>query len=329
MQLKYIIIFIPLFIQSIVVSFSQKELEVMNPNTDEIDLLYFKGGEIHASAFTNPNIENSIHTDSLLKQFYPGAFYRYNFSETDTISVVLWYCNDASPEIMMINEYNEDSLIFIDTLLYDTRLLMSQQFTNSQKQQCAWVAFNTTEAQIDFLLTGRFCSGILSLAYLKMIENKWSVVDFNKAIGFHGMFCMSPAPEIIEYQKGKQGLQLIDYNGGAGGPYFGSLTLFDQINGKIEELITIPLSHLSETLKCGWETKIELSNSLKENEILIVTTGKINRDEFTEVCGELTILPKEIVNELTKKKEFSFSIQRIYTLVNNTYELSSTHFKTL
>jgi len=206
---------------------------------------------------------------------------------------------------------------------------MCQPFTKSPNQHFAWVAFNTTSAQVDFLLTGRFCSGLLSLAYLKQTDNQWNVVDFNKAIGYHGMFCKSPAPEMIEYKKGTFGLQLIDYNGGAGGPYFGSLSLFDIMDSTITELISIPLSHLSETLKCGWESKIEMSDSLKSNEIMIVTEGKIDKKEFTEECGDLDILPNEIIKALSKKREFKFSIQRIYKLTNNKYELTNTHFKIL
>ncbi len=143
------------------------------------------------------------------------------------------------------------------------------------------------------------------------------------------MFCKSPAPEMIEYKKGTFGLQLIDYNGGAGGPYFGSLSLFDIMDSTITELISIPLSHLSETLKCGWESKIEMSDSLKSNEIMIVTEGKIDKKEFTEECGDLDILPNEIIKALSKKREFKFSIQRIYKLTNNKYELTNTHFKIL
>lgn len=329
MNLKCAIFCFFIFVQSIITSYSQKELEVINLDSIGADFLYFKGGEIQVSSFNHPIIGNTLHPDSLLKQFYPGAFYRYNIYETDTLSVVLWYCNDATPELLMINEYNEDTLVFIDSLLYDTRLLMYQEFVHSDKKHYAWVAFNTTEAQADFMLTGRFCSGILSLALIRQDEKGWSVVDFDKAIGFYGMFCMSPIPEVVEYRKGVHGLKLVDFNGGAGGPYFGSLTLFDQVDGKITELLTVPLSHLSETLKCNWETKIMLADSLIKNEIMLITEGEIDRDEFMEVCGELDLLPKEMVDAFAKKKAFSFSIQRIYKLVNNTYKLSSTHFKTL
>jgi hypothetical protein len=329
MNVKNLIFFSIILFNACFSGYSQKELEVLNPKSDSLGFLYYKGGEIKSNAFSQPKIIVSIHPDSLLKSFYPGAFYRYNIYETDTISVVLWYCNDAKPELIQINEFDEDSLRFIDTVLYDTRLLMCDTFTDNLHQKFAWVALNTTPAQADFLLTGRFCSGILSLALLKLNGDVWSVVNFDKAFGTYGMFCMSPTPKLVEYRKGGYGLKLINYIGGFGGPFWGSYSLLDEVEGKVQEILFLDGANFEYEDSCSWETNLVLSDTLQNDELMLVTKGNINREKFLEIEETLTSLPTELATVLKKKKNISFSIQRTYKLVNHKYELKSTQYKTL
>ncbi len=312
------------FSYSLFSAYSQKELEMMNDS----NATYLKGGLIKSKVFNQPKLIKSIHPDSLLKSFYPGAFYRYPFFDTDTFSVVLWYCDDAKPELTVNNDFEEDTLKFIDTVLYDSRFVMCDTYTDSLSSKYAWVAMNTTEAQPDLLLTGRFCSGILSLALLKLYENGWSSVDFNIAMGTYGMFCMSPKPEIVEYKKGAHGLQMVNYIGGFGGPFWGSYSLFDCIDGKITELLLLDMAGFEYDESCSWDTKITKADSLKGDELMLVTEGKIDKDKYTE-NEDLNSLPTELVAALEKKKNLSFSIQRIYKWVGHKYELRSTRYKIL
>lgn len=307
---------------------SQKRLEVINTKLDASNSLYYNGGEIKSSYFGRPKTILSIHPDSLLKSFYPGAFYRYNIYETDTISVVLWYCNDAIPELIQMNEFVEDSLWFIDTVLYDTRFLMCDTFTDHSNHKFAWVAMNTTEAQADFLLTGRFCSGILSLALLQFNGNSWSEVAFDKNFGAFGMFCMSPTPRLVNYGKEDHGLEMVEYFGGPGGPFWGSYSLIDYVNGKFQKILQLDGANFEYMDDCSWKTSLVLSDTLKNDELMLVTKGNINRQKLLEDDETLlSSLPVELATALKKKKNLSFSIQRIYKRENRNYELKSTQYK--
>ncbi len=308
-------------------AYSQKKLEVVNPKTDSLNYLYFQGGEIKANHFDHPKPIFSIHPDSLLKSFYPGAFYRYNIYETDTISVVLWYCNDAKRELIQLNEFVEDSLWFIDTVLYDTRFLMCDTFTDHSNRKFAWVAMNTTQAQADFLLTGRFCPGILSLALLQFNGNSWSEVDFDKNFGTFGMFCMSPTPKLVNYGKEGHGLEMVEYLGGGGGPFWGSYSIIDYVDGKFQKILQLDGANFEYMDDCSWKTNLVLSDTLKNDELMLVTRGNINRQKYMEIDETLSDLPTELATVLKKKKNISFSVQRIYRLVNHKYELKSTQYK--
>ena len=287
-------------------AYSQKKLEVVNPKTDSLDYLYFKGGEIKSNHFDQPKPIFSIHPDSLLKSFYPGAFYRYNIYETDTISVVLWYCNDAKPELIQVNEFDADTLRFIDTVLYDTRFLMCDTFIDLSNRKFAWVAMNTTAAQADFLLTGRFCSGILSLALLQKNGDSWSEVAFDKNFGTFGMFCMSPTPKAVNYKKEGHGLEMVDYLGGFGGPFWGSYSLIDYVDGKFQRILQLDGANFEYMDECSWKTNLVLADTLKKDEVMLVTQANINRQKYMEIDETLSDLPTELAIALKKKKNLSY-----------------------
>lgn len=319
-------LFLLVFFSGIFVVNAQKQIDRIGNN----DSVYsYNGGQITSARFVKYPILNSLQEDSVLKFIYPGSLYQVNFYDSDTLNVVLWYCVDCRPEKMVFT-LDEDTLLFVDTVLYDSRLLSLDVFEDGEKNRYAWVGINTTEAQPDFLLTGRFCSGILSLALLKQEAEGWRLVSLDKAVGGFGMFCMAPKPKLVEYQKNHFGLTLTESLGGPGGPYMGSLYLYDVVNGKIQELLSLEMADFELIENCTWHTSVVLNpDSLKTDEIILETSGMVDKSVLELNEFDFSYLPAELNAALQKKKMVSFKYLRTYKLVDARYQLVNMTFKTL
>lgn len=308
-------------------------LSLFSSNAQIINLSDFSDSTVYPSLsvneqqLSNQTIFNStdkiIHPDSLLKFFYPGNLYRFFYGEGDTTSVVLWNCSRCKIDTIMLSGL-EDSLYYVDTVIYDTRLLLLDYFTDAKNDRYAWFAANTTPYQSDFLLTGRFCSGILSVGLLKLQPDGWRVITYNNSVGCFGQFCMAPKPNIVEYKKSSFGLMFTDYFGGFGGPFTGTKFLYDFDGKSIVNLLIFDNSNFSFTDSSYWDTQL---NSFNNDTLELITEGKLLKKDFTELEYDFSILPDELKNAFKKKSSFSFTYIRHFALKQNKYSLINTNFK--
>jgi hypothetical protein len=267
---------------------------------------------------------NYLNKDSLLMFFYPGRLYKYFYTNEDTTSVIIWNCPTCKIDTIMFSGL-EDSIAYVDTVIYDTRLLLLDYFIDANNKRFAWFAANTTPYQSDFLLTGRFCSGILSLGLLKQETDGWRVVTYNNHFGCFGLFCMAPRPEIVEYKKGVFGLVITDYFGGFGGPFTATKHFFGFNGMSITTILSLENSDFSYTDDSYWKT--EVSPIKAQNDTLELTTkGKLLKKDFEEMDSDFSILPDELKAVFNKKSTFSFAYIRKYLFKNNQFVLVNSNF---
>lgn len=300
---------------------------------DSEDSIYLKGYNIiSAKQFVEHPVilsnGQSLKRDSLLFYFYPGKIYSHATSELiDTNQFVsVWKCPDCKPNHLI--DAMGDSLVFIDTLMYESRNLMLDYYTDAQNNRYAWFAANTTEYQFDFILTGRFTPGFLSMALLKLEPNGWKTITFEPFVGAFGQFCMAPKPELIQLLPNHNAVTLKDYSGGPGGPFISTLFVFDFQQNKFNQLLALDEADFSYTDDSYWHSKILPSIDDLSNTVIILTEGKLaqndvkNKDYF-----DITILPENLQKLLKKQSKVNFSIKRTYKLEGQKLILMSTDFK--
>lgn len=280
----------------------------------------------------NDTLADRFLNDSLLNFYYPGKLFFDSSlvsmgSFVNSAGVSVWKCADckASQTITSMG----DSLMYIDTLVYDSRLLMRSSFTDKNKNKFLVAAFNTTPYQSDFLLTGRFTPGFLSIALMKLNSDGGHNIFFNPFVGAFGQFCMAPSPELIELIPNQFVITFKDFDGGPGGPFIATQYFYNLDSVGVQLMFSLPESDFQFSDHSYWNTRIVPALTSDKNEIFsFVTEGELLRKDFeASDFIDKSVLPENLQQLIAKKSNVKFTIHRSFKIMNRKFVLVSSALK--
>jgi len=280
----------------------------------------------------NDTLADRFLNDSLLNFYYPGKLFfdsslvsMGSFVSSAGISVWKWADCKASHIVTSM----DDSLIYIDTLVYDSRLLMRKSFTDKNKNKFLVAAFNTTPYQSDFFLTGRFTPGFLSIALMKLNSDGGQNIFFDQFVGAFGQFCMAPSPQLIELIPNQFVITFKDFDGGPGGPFIATQYFYNVDSVGVTLMFSLPESDFQFSDHSYWNTRIMPVLAGNNNEIFsVVTEGELLRKDFeASDYIDKSVLPENLQQLMAKKSNVKFTIHRSFKIVNRKFVLVSSTLK--
>ncbi len=230
--------------------------------------------------------------------------------------------NSGEPDVF---PFDGNSTISCDVLHY----------ADDDGNACVIMSFSSMQATIaadETMFSGRFSCAVLGLARFVRMGNRWHLKGFVPSFGCYGAFRNLPAIHIIRLGRNNYGCYLLDCNGGGGGPYWGNLHIFGEVNGRFKELLSVPDVQRTNALD-GWSELIGKADTLVTQpfgDLPLIIKGKYKKWSYTN--GSETLIAKCIPVEIRKiidtADSFDFRISRVYTYRGGVYRLKKTKVTT-
>jgi hypothetical protein len=244
-----------------------------------------------------------------LRQLFPGKYYNLSSGEYKN-ELVNWECKTCKPRSYI--DVNEDeSYDFPYAEGVATRMLNVMSYSDSAGTQFKMLAFNHSAYDPDGGMTSRFTGGTLGLAKFSRSGNVWSMKFFQPAIGAYGAFSKCPVPVPVLIGHDQYAFMLKMFNGGAGGPFSGSLFLIAGANGAYQQVMAVYEVERTKVDESegmsSWTCEYNAPQSNKRffRDIIITIKG-------TYKSTDLESLPDEVKPYTKTNKQGKFTLVRRY-----------------
>jgi len=243
-----------------------------------------------------------------LKKLFPGKYYDLSHDQYKD-QLINWECKTCkTAQYIDSNEGEPYNFPFAAGVA--TRLINVMSYKDSAGAQYKMVAFNHSEFDPDGAQTSRFTGGTIGFAKFALKGDLWTLTFFQPAIGAYGAFSNCPAPVPVLIGHDQYAFMIKYFNGGAGGPFYGSLYLLAGANGAYREIFAFPgaaktAAPESEEL-ASWECTYEAPESDKRffRDIIVTIKGIYTGNDKED-------LPEE-VRPYVKAKKGKFTLVKRY-----------------
>ncbi len=257
-----------------------------------------------------------------MQRLIPGNYYHLpvDWTENDTADMVEWTCPACRQ-----TEYDGwgETSIFPMTE-NETTLEDVQEVTDPQGRKNYFLSLGTTEKVFPDPTCGRFSCGYLGLAWFRQRGQVCDLVAWSACVGCFGAFQHVPPIHVVALDAQSYGIYIENANGGAGGPYYGSLHLFGAHNGRFVSLLQVPDTYRGNTMT-GWTTELAKAGP---NKLLLRLTGNYSKYDYEDEqdVGDagLSVIPVEIKPYTKQVDTFGFVIERTYRRNGHQYHLLGT-----
>ncbi len=277
-----------------------------------------------------------------LKCLFPGRYFRFE-AVGRTVHQEFWTCPkcpkvkvpgtmDGQTADVFENPGEQDVFPFDGNSTISCDVL---HYTDDDGNACVIMSFSTTQATIaadETMFTGRFSCAVLGLARFVRIGNRWRLKGFVPSFGCYGAFRDLPAIHLIRFGRNNYGCYLLDCNGGAGGPSWGNLHIFGEVNGRFKELLSVPDVRRTNALD-GWMEQIgkaDTSFTRPFGDLPLIIEGDYKKWSYTD-SNETPLagcIPLEIRMTVATSDSFDFRIRRVYRYKGDGYHLLKTKVTT-
>lgn len=262
------------------------------------------------------SISEPFNSIKAMQKLFPGRL--YNLSDHNTFTS--WKITNSNPVAYIdFNEVEGDQFFpYKDGVA--TRLLSNIDYTDSKGNQFKLLFFNHSFYDEDGLQTSRFTGGLLGVAKFAKNGDLWDMRSFQPAVAAFGSFAQCPSPKLLQIGEDQYAFTLLHVNGGAGGPYDGSLYLVAGLDGKYQSIMQIFNYQLTNSISTKWTSSYSVVNDNNKKyfrDIIITTNGSFHKqaDEEFEIN-----FPEEIAGMAKTKKQFTFTIEKRYTFSGKKYK---------
>mgnify|MGYP006921735746 CR=1 FL=1 len=258
-----------------------------------------------------------------LRMLIPGHYYHMPIEWTrhDSAHLVEWTCRQCHQT--EYEGWGETSIFPLSE--NETTLESVQQVTDAEGRNNYFLSLGTTEKVFPDPTCGRFACGYLGLAWFRQQGNVYDLVAWSPCVGCFGAFQHVPSVHVVLLSPNNYGLYAENANGGAGGPYYGSMHLFGAQNGSFVPMLQIPDTYRGNTAT-GWTATLETAGA---NKLLLKITGDYNKYDYEEEGGinevSQSLIPNEIKQYAQQTDSFSFVIERKYWYNGHKYHISGTN----
>ncbi|RUT68789.1 hypothetical protein D0817_19435 [Flavobacterium cupreum] len=256
-----------------------------------------------------------------MQKLFPGKL--YNLSDHNTF--VSWNCkNCKTASYTDVNGIDGDQ-IFPYNNGVATRLLSDIDYTDSKGNQYKLLFFNHSFYDADGLQTSRFSGGLVGIAKFTKNDKIWQMRSFQPGIAAFGAFSQSPKPKLTEIGEDQFAFTLLQVNGGAGGPFEGTLYLVAGFDGKYQSIMEVHDYQLTNSESVTWSSSYTVINDTAKKhfrDIVIKTKGSF--DKAAQAKDEFEVnLPAEIAAMAKTKKKFSFEIEKRFSFKGKSYKMTA------
>lgn len=262
------------------------------------------------------SISEPFNSIKAMQKLFPGRL--YNLSDHNIFTS--WKIKNSNPVAYIdFNEVEGDQFFpYKDGVA--TRLLSNIDYTDSKGNQFKLLFFNHSFYDEDGLQTSRFTGGLLGVAKFAKNGDLWDMRSFQPAVAAFGSFAQCPSPKLLQIGEDQYAFTLLHVNGGAGGPYDGSLYLVAGLDGKYQSIMQIFNYQLTNSISTKWTSSYSVVNDNNKKyfrDIIITTSGSFQKqaDEEFEIN-----FPEEIAEMAKTKKQFTFTIEKRYAFSGKKYK---------
>ncbi|QGK74071.1 glycoside hydrolase family 68 protein [Flavobacterium sp. SLB02] len=254
-----------------------------------------------------------------MQKLFPGKLYKLS----DNNTFLSWKCKSCKPSAYTDVNGVEGDQMFPYERGVATRILENIAYKDSKGNEFRLLFFNHSNYDEDGLQTGRFSGGLVGVAKFAKNDKVWEMRSFQPAIAAFGSFAQAPKPKLVEIGEDQYAFTLLHVNGGAGGPFEGTLYLIAGLDGKYQPIMEVNDYKLTNVASLEWSSSYKVVNETSNKhfrDIIIKTNGAFSKaakanDEFE------TNPPEEIAAMAKSKKQFNFEIERRFSFKGKFYKM--------
>ncbi|MBN9297013.1 MAG: hypothetical protein J0I41_08370 [Filimonas sp.] len=254
---------------------------------------------------------DSLDAMAALRKLFPGKFYSLGDKKAKN-ELISWECKScAATTYNDVNEI-EGPQQFPYKEGVATRLLSVINYTDAKGNRFKLVAFNHSVYDEDGLQTSRFSGGLVGVAKFSKFPGGWEMKSFEPAIAAYGAFSSAPSLKPLQIGEDQYAFTLLHYNGGGGGPAYGTLYMIGGYDGRYRQLLDAYQYGLINNGDNGthWSGTVSVKDVSKQffRDISVTIKGTY----VAPAAGEDNPIPSELKNMIAGRKKFDFTIERTY-----------------
>lgn len=263
--------------------------------------------------------KDTLNRNAVLEQVFNKQIDPDDWNYNDFYDLTYWKCSTCKK--MSVLDENQS---YADQLVYEklpleinyTQLIGQLDFQGSNEKAYSLLSFSTGP---DYELTGRFVSGMLSLALMEK-NDSWKIKQFNLVVNYQGSFQKASGIDtLIELPNGEP--LFVGYGGVANGvsaedywPVYENLYCYDFIDLKETIKLQSAVCWINGDVDLGskWETKILDPTMVGgQTQLTVLTTGRLDKDRMWGLPEGLT---QDVYNQLPQVS--NFELKTIYGFVD-------------
>jgi len=264
-------------------------------------------------------IADPLNEVKVMQKLFPGKL--YTLSDHNTF--ISWNCKNCKPVAYTDVNGVEGDQLFPYTEGVATRLLENINYTDAKGNQFKLLFFNHSNYDADGLQTGRFSGGLVGVAKFAKNDKVWQMRSFQPGVAAFGSFAQAPKPKLVEIGEDQFAFTLLHVNGGAGGPFEGTLYLVAGLDGKYQPIMEVSNYKLTNVASLEWSSdyKVVNDNTKKHfRDIIIKTSGSFSK--AAKANDEFEVSPPEEIAAMAKtKKQFNFEIEKRFSFKGKFYKM--------
>jgi hypothetical protein len=254
-----------------------------------------------------------------MQKLFPGKLYKLS----DNNTFLSWNCKSCKPSAYTDVNGVEGDQMFPYERGVATRILENIAYKDSKGNEFRLLFFNHSNYDEDGLQTGRFSGGLVGVAKFAKNDKVWEMRSFQPGVAAFGSFAQAPKPKLVEIGEDQYAFTLLHVNGGAGGPFEGTLYLIAGLDDKYQPIMEVNDYKLTNVASLEWSSSYKIVNETSKKhfrDIIIKTNGAFSKpakanDEFE------TNPPEEIAAMAKSKKQFNFEIERRFSFKGKFYKM--------
>lgn len=264
--------------------------------------------------------KDTLNRNAVLEQIFTQRTQPDDWNYSDFYDLSCWKCSTCDKKNVLDENSSEGDEIYYEQLPLDinyTQLIGQLDFQGSNEKAYSLLSFSTGP---DYELTGRFVSGMLSLALLEKSDS-WKIKQFNLVVNYQGSFQKASGIDtLIELPNGEpifvgiggvaNGISVEDY-----WPVYENLYCYDfhDLKETIQLHNAICWINGEEDLGSKWHTQIVGSSIVEgQQQITFLTSGRIDKERMWGLPDGIT---EQVYNQLAKIS--NFELKQTFALVDN------------
>lgn len=264
--------------------------------------------------------KDTLNRNTVLEQIFTQRTQPDDWNYSDFYDLSCWKCSTCDKKNVLDENSSEGDEIYYEKLPLDinyTQLIGQLDFQGSNGNDYSLLSFSTGP---DYELTGRFVSGMLSLALLEKSDS-WKIKQFNLVVNYQGSFQKASGIDtLIELPNGEP--MFVGIGGVANGvsvedywPVYENLYCYDfhDLKETIKLHNAVCWINSEEDLGSKWHTQIVGSSIVEgQQQITFLTSGRIDKERMWGLPDGIT---EQVYNQLAKIS--NFELKQTFALVDN------------